>query len=139
MLRPILEKGGLRAGRDFFLAYSPEREDPGNPDYSSQRISKVVGGIDPVSRELAAALFELVVTIVVHVSNARVAEACKILENTYRAVNTALANELKVLFDRTGIDVWELIAAAKTNPSGFTRSMPARGSVGIASGSIPST
>jgi len=102
---PILEKGGLRAGKDFFLAYSPEREDPGNPKFAAQSIPKVVGGIDAASRRLAEMLYANAVVEVIPVSSCEVAEACKILENTYRAVNIALVNELKVLFDRMGIDV----------------------------------
>ena len=126
-LRPILEAGGLRAGHDFFLAFSPEREDPGNPNYSTHSIPKVVGGSDPASRDLAVALYEPAVDGVVPVSSARVAEACKILENTYRAVNIALVNELKVVFDAMGIDVWEVIEAAKTKPFGFQAFYPGPG------------
>ncbi len=124
---PILEGGGLSAGRDFFLAFSPEREDPGNPTYSAPTIPKVVGGLDSASLELARALYERVVVRVVSVSTPEVAEACKILENTYRAVNIALVNELKVLFDRMGIDVWEVIEAAKTKPFGFQAFYPGPG------------
>ena len=124
---PILESGGLEAGRDFFLAYSPEREDPGNPDYSAARIPKVVGGIDAASQELACALYGHAVAEVVPVSSPEVAEACKILENTYRAVNIALVNELKVLFDRMGIDVWEVVDAARTKPFGFQAFYPGPG------------
>jgi UDP-N-acetyl-D-glucosamine dehydrogenase len=99
---PLLESGGLKAGRDFFLAYSPEREDPGNPNFSAPNIPKVVGGLDGQSLELAARLYGLVVVRVVRVSSLEVAEAGKILENTYRAVNIALVNELKILYDRMG-------------------------------------
>ncbi len=127
VVRPILETKGLQAGRDFFLAFSPEREDPGNPDYSAPTIPKVVGGADPASQELAAALYRRVVGRVVPVSSCEVAEACKILENTYRAVNIALVNELKVLYDRMGIDVWEVIEAAKTKPFGFQAFYPGPG------------
>jgi UDP-N-acetyl-D-glucosamine dehydrogenase len=127
LLRPILEEGGLRAGRDFFLAFSPEREDPGNPDFGTRTIPKVVGGIDPASRDLAVALYTPVVEGVVPVSSTGVAEACKILENTYRAVNIALVNELKVVFERMGIDVWEVIAAARTKPFGFQAFYPGPG------------
>ncbi|MBY0525330.1 MAG: nucleotide sugar dehydrogenase [Gemmataceae bacterium] len=127
VVRPILEATGLRAGSDFFLAYSPEREDPGNADYSAPTIPKVVGGFDPKSLELATALYGQVVVRVVPVSSLEVAEACKILENTYRAVNIALVNELKVLYDRMGIDVWEVIAAAKTKPFGFQAFYPGPG------------
>jgi UDP-N-acetyl-D-glucosamine dehydrogenase len=124
---PILEATGLKAGRDFFLAFSPEREDPGNPTYSGPSIPKVVGGLDPRSLELAAALYGQVIAKVVRVSSPEVAEACKILENTYRAVNIALVNELKVLYDRMGIDIWEVIEAAKTKPFGFQAFYPGPG------------
>jgi UDP-N-acetyl-D-glucosamine dehydrogenase len=127
LLRPILEQSGLRAGHDFFLAFSPEREDPGNPKFSCRTIPKVVGGITPTSRDLAAQFYAAVVKEVVPVSSTRVAEACKILENTYRAVNIALVNELKVVFDAMGIDVWEVIAAAKTKPFGFQAFYPGPG------------
>jgi UDP-N-acetyl-D-glucosamine dehydrogenase len=126
-LRPVLEASGLRAGRDFFLAYSPEREDPGNRDFGTRNIPKVVGGFDGPSRELAAALYEPVVGRVVPVSSTQVAEACKILENTYRAVNIALVNELKVVFGAMGIDVWEVIEAARTKPFGFAPFYPGPG------------
>ncbi len=124
---PILEAGGLRAGRDFFLAYSPEREDPGNPTFTGRELPRVVGGIEARSLELAAGLYEQVMARVVRVSSPEVAEACKILENTYRAVNIALVNELKVLYDRMGIDVWEVIEAAKTKPFGFQPFYPGPG------------
>jgi UDP-N-acetyl-D-glucosamine dehydrogenase len=127
LLQPILEESGLRAGRDFFLAYSPEREDPGNRDYSTRTIPKVVGGVNAVSRDLAVALYSPVVDGVVPVSSTGVAEACKILENTYRAVNIALVNELKGVFGAMGIDVWEVIAAAKTKPFGFQAFYPGPG------------
>jgi UDP-N-acetyl-D-glucosamine dehydrogenase len=127
LLRPILEEGGLRAGRDFFLAYSPEREDPGNRDFATRNIPKVVGGINPASRDLAVALYAPIVESVVPVRETRVAEACKILENTYRAVNIALVNELKCVFDAMGIDIWEVIEAAKTKPFGFQAFYPGPG------------
>jgi UDP-N-acetyl-D-glucosamine dehydrogenase len=127
VLRPILEESGLRAGADFFLAFSPEREDPGNKQFSTRTIPKVVGGIDVASRELAVALYRPVVTGVVPVSDCRVAEACKILENTYRAVNIALVNELKIVFAAMGIDVWEVIDAARTKPFGFQAFYPGPG------------
>ncbi|HEX4611602.1 MAG TPA: nucleotide sugar dehydrogenase [Urbifossiella sp.] len=127
VLRPILEESGLRAGEDFYLAFSPEREDPGNKNFSTRSIPKVVGGIDARSGELAVALYAPVVSRVVPVSSAGVAEACKILENTYRAVNIALVNELKVVFERMGIDVWEVIEAAKTKPFGFQAFYPGPG------------
>jgi len=124
---PILEAGGLKAGRDFFLAFSPEREDPGNPQFSAPTIPKVVGGLDPRSLELAGDLYAKVVVKVVRVSSPEVAEASKILENTYRAVNIALVNELKILYDRMGINVWEVIEAAKTKPFGFQAFYPGPG------------
>jgi UDP-N-acetyl-D-glucosamine dehydrogenase len=127
LLRPILEESGLRAGRDFFLAFSPEREDPGNLHYSTRNIPKVIGGLDREARDLAVALYKPVVSGVVAVSSTRVAEACKILENTYRAVNIALVNELKIVFDAMGIDVWEVIAAARTKPFGFQAFYPGPG------------
>ncbi len=127
LLRPILEKSGLRAGQDFFLAFSPEREDPGNPNFSTRTIPKVVGGLDEMSGRLAVALYEPVVTGVIAVSSTRVAEACKILENTYRSVNIALVNELKLVFDAMGIDIWEVIAAAKSKPFGFQAFYPGPG------------
>ncbi len=124
---PILERHGLRVGTDFFLAFSPEREDPGNPQFSAPTIPKVVGGIEPRSLELAASLYGQAMTAIVRVSSPEVAEACKILENTYRAVNIALVNELKVLYERMGIDVWEVIEAAKTKPFGFQAFYPGPG------------
>lgn len=124
---PRLSATGLQAGQDFFLAYSPEREDPGNPTYSAKNIPKVVGGHDAVSLELANTLYAQAVVKTIPVSSLEVAEACKILENTYRAVNIALVNELKVLFDRMGIDVWEVIEAAKTKPFGFQAFYPGPG------------
>jgi UDP-N-acetyl-D-glucosamine dehydrogenase len=124
---PILKRSGLEPERDFYLAFSPEREDPGNPHYTADTIPKVVGGIDETSRRLASSLYGAAVSQVVPVSSCEVAEACKILENTYRAVNIALVNELKKLFDRIGIDVWEVIDAAKTKPFGFQAFYPGPG------------
>lgn len=124
---PILERSGLQVGEEFFLAYSPEREDPGNPDFSASRIPKVVGAVEPHSLELANLLYSQAVVQTVPVSSCEVAEACKILENTYRSVNIAMVNELKILFDRLGIDVWEVIAAAKTKPFGFQAFYPGPG------------
>jgi len=124
---PILAESGLKPGEDFLLAFSPEREDPGNPVFSAPTIPKVVGGIDAASRAAAEALYSRIVVRVVPVSTAEVAEACKILENTYRAVNIALVNELKMLYDRMGIDVWEVIAAAASKPFGFQAFHPGPG------------
>jgi UDP-N-acetyl-D-glucosamine dehydrogenase len=127
VLKPELEARGMVAGRDFFLAYSPEREDPGNPKFSAGTIPKVVGGFDETSGKLAQALYGAVVPEVVPVTSCEVAEACKILENTYRAVNIALVNELKLVFERMGIDVWEVIDAARTKPFGFQAFYPGPG------------
>lgn len=124
---PLLERTNLVAGQDFFVAFSPEREDPGNATHSVNSIPKVVGGLDDASGDLACTLYSAIVPQVVRVSTPEVAEACKILENTYRAVNIALVNELKVLYDRMGIDVWEVIDAAKTKPFGFQAFYPGPG------------
>jgi len=121
---PILRERGVT---DFFLAYSPEREDPGNASFATSKIPKVVGGIDAASRDLAVALYSAAVAQVVPVSSCEVAEACKILENVYRAVNIAMVNELKLLLDRLGIDIWEVIDAAKTKPFGFQAFYPGPG------------
>lgn len=127
IVQPILEESGLEAGRDFFLAFSPEREDPGNREFGTQNIPKLVGGIDAASGELAANLYRGSIDEVVQVSHAKIAEAAKILENIYRAVNIALVNELKVLFDRMDINVWEVIQAASTKPFGFQPFYPGPG------------
>jgi UDP-N-acetyl-D-glucosamine dehydrogenase len=126
---PILNRNpaGLVCGKDVFVAFSPEREDPGNPDYTAAGIPKVVGGIDALSGDLACALYSHSIVKVVRVDNAEIAEACKILENTYLAVNIALVNELKMLFDRMGIDVWKVVDAAKTKPFGFQAFYPGPG------------
>jgi UDP-N-acetyl-D-glucosamine dehydrogenase len=124
---PILERTGLKVGKDFFLAFSPEREDPGRKDYSTRTIPKVVGGFDEPSLAAAVATYRMAIENVVPVSSCEAAEACKILENTYRCVNIALVNELKLLFDRMGIDVWEVIHAASTKPFGFTPFYPGPG------------
>ncbi len=124
---PILETSGLKAGADFFVAYSPEREDPGNPNFGTGTIPKVVGGFDEASLAVACELYSTAISQIVPVSSCEVAEACKILENTYRSVNIALVNELKVLFDRMDIDVWEVIDAASTKPFGFQRFTPGPG------------
>ena len=126
-VRPVLEAGGMKVGRDFFLAYSPEREDPNNSDFSTRSIPKVVGGCTSRCLALADALYSTIVEKTVPVSSTRVAEASKLLENIYRAVNIALVNELKVLFDRMGIDVWEVIEASKTKPFGFQAFYPGPG------------
>ena len=124
---PELALTGLQVGRDFFLAYSPEREDPGNRDFATDRIPKVVGGYDEASLRAAEALYRAATTQVVPVSSCEVAEMCKILENTYRAVNIALVNELKMLCERIDVDCWEVIDAAKTKPFGFQAFYPGPG------------
>ena len=133
---PRLESSGLRCGKDFFLAYSPEREDPGREDHSTQTIPKFVGGIDPVSGELAAAPYRKAIREVIPVSTAEVAEAAKLLENIYRSVNIALVNEMKVVLSAMGIDIWEVISAASTKPFGFQPFYPGRAWAGIAFQSI---
>ena len=124
---PVLEATGMRCGIDYFLAFSPEREDPGNAHFQAATIPKVVGGFDDKSGDLACAMYAHAIVKVVRASSMEVAEACKILENTYRAVNIALVNELKVLYDKLGIDVWEVIEAAKTKPFGFQAFYPGPG------------
>ena len=127
VVQPILERGGLKAGTDFFLAFSPEREDPGNESFETATIPKVVGADDAESLALASALYKEVVSRVVPVSTAATAEAVKITENIFRAVNIALVNELKVIYAAMGIDVWEVIEAAKTKPFGFMAFYPGPG------------
>ncbi len=127
VMLPILETSGLKVGKDFYLAFSPEREDPGRKDYTTKTIPKVVGGYDADSLAAAVACYETAIDTVVPVSSCEAAEAAKILENTYRCVNIALVNELKVLLDRMGIDVWEVIRAAGTKPFGFTPFYPGPG------------
>jgi UDP-N-acetyl-D-glucosamine dehydrogenase len=121
------EEKGLRCGTDYFLAFSPEREDPGNEKYNTKNIPKIVGGIDPASLEAAAALYGAAIDHVHRVSSTEVAEAGKLLENIFRAVNIALVNEMKVIFDRMDINVWEVIEAAKTKPFGFMPFYPGPG------------
>jgi len=127
LMLPILEASGLKAETDFFLAYSPEREDPGRKDHTTETIPKVVGGLGPKSGKIAAGLYGAAVVRTVPVSSCEVAEAAKILENVYRSVNIALINELKMLFDRMGIDVWEVVNAAATKPFGFQPFYPGPG------------
>ena len=127
LMIPILERSGLKANQDFWVAYSPEREDPGNPDFSTSTIPKVVGADHETALAAAKELYAAVVTHVVPVSSSRAAEATKILENTFRAVNIALVNELKLVFERMGIDIWEVIDAAATKPFGFMRFTPGPG------------
>jgi UDP-N-acetyl-D-glucosamine dehydrogenase len=126
-LLPRFEGRGFVAGRDFFLAFSPEREDPGNKSFHTANIPKVVGGLDQPSQEVAVALYGAAVAEVVPVSSPEIAEAAKLLENIFRSVNIALANEMKVVLDRMGINVWEVIEAAKTKPFGFMPFYPGPG------------
>jgi UDP-N-acetyl-D-glucosamine dehydrogenase len=121
------EVKGLSCGQDYFLAFSPEREDPGNEKFNTKTIPKVVGGIDEASQLVAVALYGAAVEHVVPVSSPEIAEASKLLENIFRSVNIALVNELKVVFDRMGINVWEVIEAAKTKPFGFMPFYPGPG------------
>ena len=128
VLTPILESGGLKAGRDILVAYSPEREDPGNAVYSTTKIPKVVGGDDEMARDVACRLYDTITSGgTVAVSSSATAEAVKLTENIFRAVNIALVNELKVVYDKMGIDVWEVIDAAKTKPFGFMPFYPGPG------------
>ena len=127
MLRPILEASGLVSGRDFFLGFSPEREDPGNRAFATATIPKVVAGDGPAAADLIAAFYAAAVERVVPVSSTATAEAVKITENIFRAVNIALVNELKVVYDAMGIDIWEVIEAAKTKPFGFMPFYPGPG------------
>ena len=127
VVKPILERSGLRSGSDFFLAYSPEREDPGNVEYATSRIPKVVGADGAEALAVATALYDAVVPRTVAVSSAATAEAVKLTENVFRAVNIALVNELKQVYSAMGIDVWEVIAAAATKPFGFMPFWPGPG------------
>ncbi|MDX3805304.1 MAG: nucleotide sugar dehydrogenase [Bosea sp. (in: a-proteobacteria)] len=127
VMRPIFEATGLKSGVDFYLAFSPEREDPGNPDFGTSTIPKVVGGDGVEALELANALYSKLVVRTVPVSNSATAEAVKLTENIFRAVNIALVNELKVIYSKMGIDIWEVIDAAKTKPFGFMPFYPGPG------------
>ncbi len=123
----ILEEGGYKVGKDFYLCFSPEREDPNNPDYSTSTIPKVIGGVTPKCTKVGTMVYSKVIEKVVTVSSARAAEATKLLENIYRSINIALVNELKIVFDRMNIDIWEVIKAASTKPFGFTPFYPGPG------------
>jgi UDP-N-acetyl-D-glucosamine dehydrogenase len=127
IMLPRFVKRGFKCGQDFYLAFSPEREDPGRKDHNTQTIPKLVGGIDPASGELALAVYSKAIKQVVPVSTAEVAEAAKLLENIYRAVNIALVNEMKVVLSAMNIDVWEVIRAASTKPFGFQAFYPGPG------------
>ena len=127
VMRPVLEAGGLKSGQDFYLAYSPEREDPGNPTHETSIIPKVVGGDGDEALKLAQALYDNVVIKTVPVSSLDTAEAVKLTENIFRSVNIALVNELKLIYGKMGIDVWEVIEAAKTKPFGYMPFYPGPG------------
>lgn len=127
VLLPKFQKKSLKAGENFFLVYSPEREDPANPEYNTQNIPKVLGGISSACTELGRELYESVVDKVVVVSSPEAAEFSKILENTFRSVNIALVNELKILSHKMGVDIWEVIEAASTKPFGFMKFYPGPG------------
>jgi len=129
LVQPRLQARGLKSGEDagFYLAFSPEREDPGRRDYSIKTTPKLVGGVDPASTRAAAALYRRAIDRVIEVSSAEVAESAKLLENIYRAVNIAMVNELKTIFDAMKIDVWEVIEAASTKPFGFQPFHPGPG------------
>jgi UDP-N-acetyl-D-glucosamine dehydrogenase len=127
VVQPLLERGGLKAGVDFFLAFSPERVDPGNGTFHTRNVPKVVGGTTPQCAELACALYGTAIETVVPVSSPRVAEMVKLLENTFRAVNIGLVNEIALMCDTLGIDVWEVVDAAKTKPFGFMPFYPGPG------------
>jgi len=127
LILPQLESTGLKVGKDFFLAYSPEREDPGSKRFTTSQIPKVVSGVTPSCKKMATTLYGQVIQKVVPVSSPRAAELTKLLENIYRSVNIALVNELKMLSDRMGIDIWEVIDAASTKPFGFSPFYPGPG------------
>jgi len=127
VMKPILEKSGLKCAQDFYLAFSPEREDPNNPTYTTKTIPKVVGANDPYTLECATTLYDKVIVQTVPVSSSQAAEATKLLENIFRSVNIALVNEIKMILDRMGIDVWEVIYAATTKPFGYMPFYPGPG------------
>ncbi len=127
LVLPILEEGGLKVGKDFYLAFSPERIDPGNKKYTVKNIPKVIGGVTQQCTELAGCLYGHIIENIIPVSSPRVAEMVKLLENTFRNVNIALVNEIAIMSERLGIDVWEVIDAAKTKPFGFMSFYPGPG------------
>ena len=127
IVKPILEKSNLKAGKDFFLAYSPEREDPGNKDFNMSKIPKIVSGYTDNCLELTKQLYETIVPETILVSSMEAAEATKLLENVFRAVNIAMVNELKIVFEKMGVNIWEVIDAAKTKPFGFMPFYPGPG------------
>jgi len=127
VVSPILARSGLKPGKDFHLAYSPEREDPGNKTFRTRTIPKVVGGLTRKCADMACTLYGAAIETVVPVSSLEVAEATKIMENVYRCINIAMVNELKMVFDRMGIDIWEVVDAARTKPFGFSAFYPGPG------------
>jgi UDP-N-acetyl-D-glucosamine dehydrogenase len=127
LVKDILEQTGMVCGRDFYLAFSPEREDPGNKNFYTTNIPKIVGGVSKDSGDLAQALYEKAIQQTVRVSNARTAEATKLTENIFRAVNIAMVNELKIIYEKMNIDIWEVLDAASTKPFGFMRFNPGPG------------
>ncbi|MGH7689697.1 MAG: nucleotide sugar dehydrogenase, partial [Gemmatimonadaceae bacterium] len=127
LLKPVLERGGLVVGEDVFLAFSPERVDPGNPRFHTSNTPKVVGGVTPACCEVAAALYRVCIETVVEVASTETAELTKLLENTFRSVNIGLANEMAIVCDKLGVDVWEVIEAAATKPFGFMKFTPGHG------------
>jgi UDP-N-acetyl-D-glucosamine dehydrogenase len=127
VMLPVLESGGMKEGRDFYLAFSPERVDPGNPKYDTKNTPKIIGGISGDSTELAKTLYEQAIDTIVPVSSAKVAEMVKLLENTFRIVNIGMVNELMLMCDRLGVNVWEVIDAAKTKPYGYMPFYPGPG------------
>ncbi len=127
LVATAMTETGMRCGEDIFVAFSPEREDPGNEKFSTTDIPKLVGGVDPISGDLAEAFYSLAFGQVHRLSSARAAEATKLVENIFRAVNIALVNELKVVYDSMGIDIWEVLEAAETKPFGFMRFNPGPG------------
>ena len=127
IIKPILETSGLVAGKDFFLAYSPEREDPGNKDFSVSRIPKVIGGLTPKCLNVANTLYSQIIDTTIKVSSPETAEATKLMENIFRAVNIAMVNELKLILERMNINIWEVIDAASSKPFGFTPFYPGPG------------
>jgi UDP-N-acetyl-D-glucosamine dehydrogenase len=127
IVKPILEAAGLKAGEDFLLAYAPEREDPGNPNFETSTIPRVIGADDDASRRAAELIYAPIVSRIIPVSSTRTAEAVKLTENIYRAVNIALVNELKLIYGKMGINIWEVIDAAKSKPFGFQAFYPGPG------------
>ncbi len=127
LIQPILERGGLKAGKDFFLAFSPERVDPGNPKYHTRNTPKIIGGVTPECTAAAKALYSRAVETVIEVSSTRTAEMVKLLENTFRSVNIGLVNEVALMCERLGVNVWEVIEAAASKPFGFMPFYPGPG------------